>query len=355
MFQVNEDLSIYATRGDIVFFSVMATDGDFTYEFQPGDIVRMAIYGKKNAENCVMQKDFPVVTATDSVFIFLEETDTKIGSSISKPTDYWYEIVLNPDIAPQTIIGYDFEEGARVFRLFPESEEIGDDYDPKPEDFPVVDSELSLTSNRPIENQAVARALVELSAKVAGTCVFYTDDTYLYTDENLTTKATKEDVAKMVRGGTPIIINYGGTRCMFATENDLNEASAKITTLFHGAVRSFYTKEAKDVRGTWVLVDDPDLTTIPTSTEVNFMSNGATYTNISRNTQGAASWGIYCMSYSHNSSDMVNAYTCNPSGSYSIAHGWKEEAYKTITISEFTNDKAFIEWLEANAVQEVTE
>jgi hypothetical protein len=149
MFKVNEDLSIYATRGDIVFFSVMAVDEDFTYEFQPGDVVRMSIFGKKDAENCVMQKDFPVVMACTEVFIHLEEQDTKIGESISKPTDYWYEVVLNPDTAPQTIIGYD-EDGAKVFKLFPESEEIGDDYDPKPEDFPVVDSELSLTSNRPV-------------------------------------------------------------------------------------------------------------------------------------------------------------------------------------------------------------
>ena len=125
MFTLNDDLSIYATRGDIVFFSVTADDHGVLYKFQPGDIVRMAIYGKKDAESCVMQKDFPVEEVTEKVFIFLDEEDTKIGETISKHKDYWYEIVLNPDTMPQTIIGYD-EDGAKVFKLFPEgAEEAG--------------------------------------------------------------------------------------------------------------------------------------------------------------------------------------------------------------------------------------
>lgn len=165
MFIVNNDLSIEANRGDIIFFSVMAVDEEFTYQFQPGDIVRMAIYGRKDADNCVMQKDFPVVEATDNVFIHLEEIDTKIEDVISKPKDYWYEIVLNPDTAPQTIIGYD-EDGPKILRLYPEASEIGDDYVPSEEDFPVVDTELDMTSKRPVENQAVSRAIVELDAKI---------------------------------------------------------------------------------------------------------------------------------------------------------------------------------------------
>lgn len=156
MFVVNDDLSIYANRGDIVFFSVTADDNGTLYKFQPGDIVRMAIYGKKEAETCVMQKDFPVTEVTERVFIYLEEQDTKIGDIISKHKDYWYEVVLNPDTMPQTIIGYD-ENGAKVFRLFPESTEIDDNYEPKEEDFPVVDEELDMTSPRPIANKVVAQ------------------------------------------------------------------------------------------------------------------------------------------------------------------------------------------------------
>ena len=165
MFVMNDDLSIYANRGDIVFFSVTADDNGVRYKFQPGDIVRMAIYGKKDAETCVMQKDFPVEDVTEKVFIYLDEQDTKIGETISKHKDYWYEIVLNPDTMPQTIIGYD-EDGPKIFRLFPESEEINDDYKPKEEDFPVVDSKLDMTSPRPVSNSAIARAV----AAILDTC-----------------------------------------------------------------------------------------------------------------------------------------------------------------------------------------
>jgi hypothetical protein len=161
MFVVNEDLSIYATRGDTVFFNVTAHDHGYPYKFQPGDIVRFAVYGRKDAETCVLQKDFPVEEVTESVFIYLEEQDTKIGDPISKHKDYWYEVVLNPDTIPQTLIGYD-EDGAKIFRLFPESEEIHDEPVVEPEDIPVVDSELDMTSHRPIENQAVARAVATI-------------------------------------------------------------------------------------------------------------------------------------------------------------------------------------------------
>lgn len=162
MFTLNDDLSIYATRGDIVFFSVSAEDEGYPYKFKAGDVVRFKVYEKKNAENVVLQKDFPVVMLeTPDVGIYLTAEDTKIGDVISKHKDYWYEVELNPDSAPQTIIGYD-EDGAKLFRLFPEGADIPP-YEPiKPEDIPIVDDELDLTSHRPIGNQAVARAIVAL-------------------------------------------------------------------------------------------------------------------------------------------------------------------------------------------------
>ena len=105
MFVINDDMSIYVTRGDIVFFTVTAEDEGKPYKFQVGDVVRIKVYGKKNAENVVMQKDFPVTEITEEVEIYLDEKDTKIGGVISKPTDYWYEIELNPFDNPRTIIG----------------------------------------------------------------------------------------------------------------------------------------------------------------------------------------------------------------------------------------------------------
>lgn len=162
MFTLNDDLSIYATRGDVVLFSVTAEDSGEPYVFQAGDVVRIKVYGKKDAENVVLQKDFPVTEDTESVEILLTEEDTKIGDVISKHKDYWYEVELNPFTNPQTIIGYD-EDGAKVFRLFPEGDDVPPRKPTKPEDIPVVDDELDMTSTRPVENQAIARAIVSLA------------------------------------------------------------------------------------------------------------------------------------------------------------------------------------------------
>lgn len=122
MFVINEDLSIYITRGDAAVFSVGANVGETAYTFRVGDVVRFKVFAKKNCEDVVLQKDTEVTEATSTVEIALNGTETTIGEVISKPTDYWYEVELNPDAHPQTIIGYD-ENGAKVFKLFPEGGE----------------------------------------------------------------------------------------------------------------------------------------------------------------------------------------------------------------------------------------
>lgn len=160
MFVVNEDNSIYATRGDIVFFSVTAEDKGKAYKFQAGDLIRMKVFGKKAADNVVLQKDFEVPEETEAVEVFLTSEDTKIGQTISKPVDYWYEVELDPLGNPQTIIGYD-EDGPKVFKLFPEGADLTV-IPIEPEDIPVVDDHLDLSSRRPVENQAVAKAVASL-------------------------------------------------------------------------------------------------------------------------------------------------------------------------------------------------
>ena len=119
MFVVNDDLSIYCTRGDCCEIPVK-------HEFKQGDVVRFKATRKKDCETVVIQRDFVVDTDTDEIIISLTGEDTKIGEVISKPTDYWYEVELNPDTHPQTIIGYD-EDGAKVFKLFPEGKDVDAD------------------------------------------------------------------------------------------------------------------------------------------------------------------------------------------------------------------------------------
>ena len=159
MFQIDDDMTIYITRGDVAYFSVTADNNGVPYKFKPGDVVRIKVFAKKDAANVVLQKDFPITVEVDKVNIYLEEKDTKIGEVISKPVDYWYEIELNPFTNPQTIVGYD-DDGAKIFKLFPEGRDLTSTL--TEDDIPLVDDELSMTSERPIQNQAVTRALFGL-------------------------------------------------------------------------------------------------------------------------------------------------------------------------------------------------
>ena len=119
-----EEKTIYVTRGDQGSFTVAA-------DLNAGDVVRFKVTRKKDCEKVVCQRDFQVSAKTNSIEIVLDSEATRIGEVISKPTDYWYEVELNPDTDPKTIIGYD-EDGAKVLRLFPEGADVN------PEDIEVV-------------------------------------------------------------------------------------------------------------------------------------------------------------------------------------------------------------------------
>lgn len=123
MFVVFDDSTIFCTRGDAGGFKVQATFMDEAYTFRPGDVVRFKVFAKKKCENVVIQKSVTVKEETTLVDIFLDGEDTKIGEVISKPVVYWYEVELNPDTKPQTIIGYD-DDGAKIFKLFPEGKDV---------------------------------------------------------------------------------------------------------------------------------------------------------------------------------------------------------------------------------------
>ena len=127
MFSINDDKSIHLTRGDIAVIEVGASSSETEdYTFKTGDIVRIRVFEKNHHENVVIQKDVTVESETTSVDISLYKEDTKIGELINKPKDYWYEVELNPDTSPQTIIGYD-AGGPKLFRLYPEGGDI-DEY-----------------------------------------------------------------------------------------------------------------------------------------------------------------------------------------------------------------------------------
>ena len=120
MFLIDNDSIIHITRGDIGVIEVCAdaADGE-QHIFKPGDVVRLCVHERKQPAKVVLLKDVTVESETTTVDIPLESHDTKIGAMISKPVDYWYEIEVNPDTTPQTIIGYD-ANGPKLFRLYPE-------------------------------------------------------------------------------------------------------------------------------------------------------------------------------------------------------------------------------------------
>ena len=150
MFVVHNDMTIYATRGDVVYFPVEKKVGDAKYQFQPGDIVRIRVCEKKNYSKVFLLKDFVVEEATTSVNIFLDKWEMKFGDIINKPTDYWYEVELNPDTFPDTIIGHN-EKGAAVFKLFPEAKDVVEGEIPDQE-----------------ENSAVSRMVVHFVSEYLG-------------------------------------------------------------------------------------------------------------------------------------------------------------------------------------------
>lgn len=124
MFVINEDKSIYITRGDIANIEVSADDADGqTYTFLPGDVVRFKVFKRKDCNSVVLQKDVVVEAETTTVCVYLEKGDTKLGDIINKPIKYWYEVELNPDTVPQTIIGYD-DDGEKILLLFPEGGDL---------------------------------------------------------------------------------------------------------------------------------------------------------------------------------------------------------------------------------------
>ena len=123
MFHIDDNQTIHLTRGDIAVIEVSANTPESTeHIFKSGDIVRLKVFERKRPDAVVLEKNVTVDTDTTVVTVSLGRDDTKFGDLISKPTNYWYEVELNPDTNPQTFIGYD-TDGPKIFRLYPEGGE----------------------------------------------------------------------------------------------------------------------------------------------------------------------------------------------------------------------------------------
>ena len=113
--------NIEVTRGDVLPLTVSTLNEDKSkYVFQKDDVVRLKVFKARDCGCVEIQKEVKVEEPTEEVEITLTREETKIGDLIKKPVDYWYEVELNPDTYPQTIIGYEKDKGAKLFTLLPE-------------------------------------------------------------------------------------------------------------------------------------------------------------------------------------------------------------------------------------------
>lgn len=114
---------ITLTRGNIKAIEVTATNPDGTdFVFQKGDVVRFKVLEKKDCQCVVLQKDVEVEEETTKVIVNLTMEETDFGEVVSKETEYWYEIDLNPETARVTLVGYD-ENEAKTLILYPRGED----------------------------------------------------------------------------------------------------------------------------------------------------------------------------------------------------------------------------------------
>ena len=252
MFKINDDLSIFVTRGDAVVFNLHATtDKGETYIFKPEDVVRIKIMERKGCEDVVFQKVFVVEEETDTVEISLSGEETTIGSVISKPTDYWYEVELNPFTIPQTIIGYDDEGGAKIFKLFPEGNS-----DLKPKDVAVVDRELDLYSDRPIQNQAVAWAVTNAINEMHITTEKAVEDTVTITNNAIAevNTITEEAINEFneIREDTITTVNTSNAN----TIKEVNDVVANVNIVTENAINEVHTSNANTLAEVNTLVGE---------------------------------------------------------------------------------------------------
>lgn len=119
MFKIDTNKNIYLTRGDVATINVTAKNSDGTdYVFKKDEVVRFNVFSKNACHDIVIRKDVVIEEETNVVNILLTSAETRFGELINKPVDYWYEIIINPDTAPQTIVGY--LEYPTIFKLLPE-------------------------------------------------------------------------------------------------------------------------------------------------------------------------------------------------------------------------------------------
>lgn len=121
---IDANKNIEAVRGNKLPLTIRAKvkdDGSLRL-FEPNDIVRFKVMVKSKMDQVMLQKDVEVTELCESVSMLITSEEMKFGSLINKPTEYWYEVELNPDTPDTiTILGYtNKKDGAKILTLLPE-------------------------------------------------------------------------------------------------------------------------------------------------------------------------------------------------------------------------------------------
>ena len=123
MFKI-KDAAIHVTRSDVGAIDVNMKDETGNIQmFKIGDVVRLNVMQKKRCDLVVLRKDVKIKNECEIVTLYLTSDDTSFCGPINKPVQFWYEIELNPETTPQTLIGYD-EDGPKLFMVYPEGVKI---------------------------------------------------------------------------------------------------------------------------------------------------------------------------------------------------------------------------------------
>ena len=119
MFKIDTDKNIEINRGDKAVIKLINKNG----LFYVGDKLKFTIVEKNDYNNIIFQKEYEVTEDSDTAYITLSSSDTRIGDVISEKKEFWYEIDYNDE---QTIVGYD-DNKAKKFILYPEAPTKGSD------------------------------------------------------------------------------------------------------------------------------------------------------------------------------------------------------------------------------------
>ena len=120
---IDEKFNIETIRGDVLPLKISARlrMDKSIYTFKPNDVIRFKIMDRNNCKSVILQKEVLVEKECDSVRIVVPSEEMKIGSVLSKPVDYWYEVELNPHTSNTiTILGYTKKDGPKILTLCPE-------------------------------------------------------------------------------------------------------------------------------------------------------------------------------------------------------------------------------------------